>query len=229
VVEFVPSDQIDPIMFDRSYFLGPDKTAGKAYAVLRRALEDTERTAIVQFSLRQKTRLGALRTRGKVLILQSLLWDDEVREADFSFLDEDVRVSAQELQMAGSLIDNMSTDFSPDRFSDDYAEQLRTLIAAKLEQGDAVDTAETFGEESDGESGGADVIDLIEALKQSVERQRSRRTGSDLSAAQAAKKSTAKKSTAKKATAKKATAKKATAKKATAKKATAKKTAKKAS
>ena len=94
VVEFVPSAQVDPIMFDRSYFLEPDKTAVKAYALLRRALADTEQTAIVQFSLRQKTRLGALRVRDKVLMLQSLLWDDEVREADFPSLDEDVRVSA---------------------------------------------------------------------------------------------------------------------------------------
>ena len=83
VVEFVPSEQIDPIMFDRSYFLEPEKTATKAYALLRRTLEETDRTAIVQFSLRQKTRLGALRARDKVLMLQSLLWDDEVREADF--------------------------------------------------------------------------------------------------------------------------------------------------
>ena len=96
VVEFVPSAQVDPIMFDRSYFLEPDKTAVKAYALLRRALADTDRTAIVQFSLRQKTRLGALRVRDKVLMLQSLLWDDEVREADFPSLDEDVRVSAKE-------------------------------------------------------------------------------------------------------------------------------------
>jgi DNA end-binding protein Ku len=78
VVEFVPSEQIDPITFDRSYFLEPEKTAVKAYGLLRRTLEETERTAIVQFSLRQKTRLGALRARGKVLMLQSLLWDDEV-------------------------------------------------------------------------------------------------------------------------------------------------------
>ena len=107
VVEFVPSEQIDPIMFDRSYFLEPDKSAVKAYALLRRTLEETDQTAIVQFSLRQKTRLGALRARDKVLMLQSLLWDDEVREADFPSLDADVRVSAQELKMASSLVDNM--------------------------------------------------------------------------------------------------------------------------
>jgi DNA end-binding protein Ku len=99
VVEFVPSEQIDPIMFDRSYFLEPEKTAVKAYTLLRRTLEETDLTAIVQFSLRQKTRLGALRTRDKVLILQSLLWDDEVREADFGGLDGDVKVTAQELKM----------------------------------------------------------------------------------------------------------------------------------
>ena len=137
VVEFVPSEQIDPIMFDRSYFLEPEKTAVKAYALLRRTLEETDRTAIVQFSLRQKTRLGALRARGKVLMLQSLLWDDEVREADF----DDARTPtsgsrAQELKMASSLVDNMAGDFAPDKFSDEYQEQLRTLIAAKLEQGD---------------------------------------------------------------------------------------------
>jgi hypothetical protein len=98
-------------------------------SLLRRALEETDRTAIVQFSLRQKTRLGALRSRDKVLMLQSLLWDDEVREADFPSLKEDVRVSAQELKMASSLVDNMSTDFSPDKFSDEYQDQLRQLMA----------------------------------------------------------------------------------------------------
>ena len=179
VVEFVPSKQIDPIMFDRSYFLEPDKTAVKAYALLRRTLEETERTAIVQFSLRQKTRLAALRPHGdKVLMLQTLLWDDEVREADFASLDQDVRVSAQELKMASSLVDNLSADFAPDKFSDEYQEQLRELIAAKLEQGDALDTAATFGEEGDDGPDDGKVVDLMEALRRSVEENRAKRSGS---------------------------------------------------
>ncbi|MET1004254.1 MAG: Ku protein [Propionibacteriaceae bacterium] len=175
VVEFVPSEDIDPIMLDRSYFLEPDSDSPKAYALLRRTLEETDRTAIVQFSLRQKTRLGALRSRGKVLMLQSLLWDDEVREADFKVLDKDVRVSPQELKMSGSLVSNMETEFKPDKFSDDYQEQLRTLIDAKIKEGDALDTAATFGEEPEGEDQGGDVVDLMEALRQSVERNRSSR------------------------------------------------------
>jgi DNA end-binding protein Ku len=217
VVEFVPSAQVDPIMFDRSYFLEPDKTAVKAYALLRRALADTDRTAIVQFSLRQKTRLGALRVRDKVLMLQSLLWDDEVREADFPSVQEDVRVSAKEAEMASSLVENMSADFAPEKFSDDYQAQLRELIAAKLEQGDALDTAATFGDDEAGEPEGGQVVDLMEALRRSVEANRSKRGGSTTM------KSTAKKAPAKK-TAKKAPAKK-TAKKAPAKKAAAKKSA----
>src|SRR5215216_2988044 len=100
VVEFVPSEQIDPIMFERTYYLEPDSKSTKAYALLRRTLEKTDRTAIVHFSLRQKSRLGALRVRGDVLVLQSLLWDDEVREADFPALDETVRISDKELQMS---------------------------------------------------------------------------------------------------------------------------------
>jgi DNA end-binding protein Ku len=227
VVEFVPSEQIDPIMFDRSYFLEPEKTATKSYALLRRALEETDRTAIVQFSLRQKTRLGALRSRGKVLMLQSLLWDDEVREADFPSLKDDMRVSPQELKMASSLVDNMATDFAPDKFSDEYQEQLRQLIAAKLEKGDALDTAATFGEKAEEEADRGEVVDLMEALRRSVEQNRAAKKGTETKPA--AKKAGAKKAPAKKTPAKKAPAKKAEVRKTGAKKATTAKSAKKAS
>lgn len=222
VVEFVPSDQIDEIRLDRSYFLEPEKSATKAYALLRRALEETDRTAIVQFSLRQKTRLGALRSRDKVLMLQSLLWDDEVREADFPTLTEDVKVSPQELKMASSLIDNMSADFAPDKFSDEYQDQLRKLIAAKLEQGDALDTAATFGEKGEDQADRGEVVDLMEALRRSVEQNRAAKKTAET-------KPSAEKSTAKKARAKKTAAKKAPAKKGETKKATTTKSAKKAS
>ncbi len=227
VVEFVPSEQIDEIMLDRSYFLEPDKAAAKPYALLRRALEETDRTAIAQFSLRQKTRLGALRSRGKVLMLQSLLWDDEVREADFPSLKEDVRVSPQELKMAMSLVDNMATDFNPEKFSDEYQDQLRQLIAAKLEKGDALDTAATFGEQEEAQADRGEVVDLLEALRRSVEENRAARKGTE--AKSAAKKAPAKKAPAKKTStgktaAKKSPAKKTPAKKAPARKAGAKKT-----
>jgi DNA end-binding protein Ku len=222
VVEFVPSEQIDPIMFDRSYFLEPEKPAAKSYALLRRALEETDRTAIVQFSLRQKTRLGALRSRGKVLMLQSLLWDDEVREADFPSLKDDIRVSSQELKMASSLVDNMATDFTPDKFSDEYQDQLRQLIAAKLEKGDALDTAATFGEQAEEEADRGEVVDLMEALRRSVEQNRAGRKAAESKPA-------AKKTAAKKTPAKKTPAKKTEVRKTGAKKTTTTKSAKKAS
>ena len=186
VVEFVPTDQVDPIMFEKSYYLEPDSRSVKAYALLRRTLEETDRTAIVQFALRQKTRLGALRVRGDVLMLQSLLWDDEVREAKFPALDEKVSISAKELEMSEALVKSFESDFSPEKFTDDYQEQLKELIEAKLEKGDAVDTAETFGESADDEGGG-EVLDLMEALRRSVEKNRA-----------AAKKTPAKKAPAKK-------------------------------
>ncbi|SER34625.1 non-homologous end joining protein Ku [Microlunatus flavus] len=214
VVEFVPSEQIDPVRFDRSYFLEPDANAAKAYALLLDTLRETDRTAVVQFSLRQKTRLGALRAYGDVMMLQSLLWDDEVREADFDAVKKPPKVSDNEKKMAASLVENMSDDFDPASFTDDYQEQLRTLVAAKLEQGDALDTAKTFGEEGDGE-GSADVIDLVEALRRSVEANRAKRAGS------AEKKEPTKKAAPTKAPAKKAAAKK----KAPAKKTAAKKSA----
>ncbi|MET0844535.1 MAG: Ku protein [Mycetocola sp.] len=172
VVEFVPSDQVDPIMYDRSYYLEPDSSSAKAYVLLRRTLEATDRTAIVQFALRQKTRLGALRSRDGVLLIQTLLWEDEVRKAEFPALGESVRISAKELELSSSLVDSFADDFTPEKFSDNYQDQLKKLIEAKLEQGDAVDTDATFGEtgEDAGESG--EVIDLMEALRRSVEKSR---------------------------------------------------------
>jgi DNA end-binding protein Ku len=172
VVEFVPSEQLDPIMFDRSYFLEPDSKSPKAYALLRRTLEETDRTAIVHFALRQKTRLGALRVRGDVLMLQSLLWDDEVREAKFPSLAEKFRISAAELEMSEQLVKSYETDFSPGKFSDDYQNELRQLIEAKLKKGDDISTEETFGEQPEQADSGGEVIDLMDALKRSVEENR---------------------------------------------------------
>ncbi|ANF31065.1 Ku protein [Leifsonia xyli] len=202
VVEFVPNDQLDPLMFDRSYYLEPDSKSLKAYALLRKTLEDEERTAIVEFALRQKTRLAALRVRGNVLVLQTLLWHDEIREADFPALDQTPRISDRELQLSSALMESFAGDFEPEKFSDEYQVELRKLIDAKLEEGDSVDTAATFGEEESEKKGGGEVIDLMEALQRSVERSRSTKSSAGSSA------STAKKAPATKAPAKKAPAKK---------------------
>jgi DNA end-binding protein Ku len=171
VVQFVPAEQLDPIMFEKSYYLEPDSKSPKAYVLLRRALEDTDRVAIVQFALREKTRLGALRIREDVLMLQALLWADEVREASFPALEASVRISAQEREMSAALVDSMASDFEPEQFTDDYQVQLRQLIEAKLEKGESLDTEETFGAAA-AEAGKGEVIDLMEALKRSLDKKR---------------------------------------------------------
>ncbi len=174
VVEFVPSDQVDLLTLDKAYYLEPDSKSPKAYVLLRKTLEQTERTAIVRFTLRQKTRLAALRVRGDVLVLQTLLWSDEVRAAEFPALDEDVTISDKELALSASLVESYSGDFDPDAFVDEYQRELRTLIEAKIEAGDTFDVAETFAEEA-GTAGG-EVIDLMEALRASVARSKAARS-----------------------------------------------------
>ena len=201
VVEFVPTEQIDPIMFDRSYYLEPDSASSKAYVLLRETLETTERTAIVRMALRQKTRLAALRVHEDVLVVQTLLWADEVREAAFKSLDEPVKISTKELDLSKQLVESLVSDWDPAQYVDEYQQELRTLISAKLEQGDALDTAATFGEPE--EEQGGEVIDLMEALRQSIAAKReggakaasskAKSGGSGSTAAAAKKKSTAKK------------------------------------
>lgn len=168
VVQFVPAKQIDPLTLERSYYLEADSKSPKAYELLRRTLEETKKTAVVRFALRQKTRLGVLRVRDQVLVLQAMMWADEIRSTDFATAEKTPRISAQELKMSASLVEQFSADFAPEDFEDDYQVQLRTLIEAKLSQGEALDTEATFGQTESGEEGGGEVIDLMDALKRSI-------------------------------------------------------------
>jgi DNA end-binding protein Ku len=167
VLEFVPSDQIDPVLFDRSYYLEPEASALKPYVLLREALEQTDRTAITRVVLRSKTQLAALRVRGDVIVLQTMLWPDEVRAAEFDVLDGAAEPRAQELTMAASLVDSLSSDFDPDEYRDEYREALLAVIDAKLGNGEGVlaPAATASGEDGDGL-----VLDLMAALRASVER-----------------------------------------------------------
>ncbi len=167
VVEFVPSDQVDPVLFDRSYYLEPEARALKPYVLLREALAATDRTALVRVVLRQKTQLGALRVRGDVLVLQTMLWPDEVRTADFDVLDADVDVRPQELSMASSLIDSLSTDFDASEFRDEYREALLAVIDQKLAGGQGIPAVQVV---EAGDGGDGIVLDLMAALRESVKR-----------------------------------------------------------
>lgn len=206
VVQFVPAGQIDPIMLEKAYYLEPVGKSPKSYLLLRQTLEQAELTAVVRFSLRERTRLGVLRTSGEVMVLQGLLWGDEVRAADFPAVSASAKVSDAELKMSAALVEQFAGDFDPSQFSDDYQEQLRELIDAKLEQGDAVDTAATFGDAGADEGKGAEVVDLMDALKRSLERGRGGSAASSGPAGGSGKGSASKAGSAKRGTAKDAEA-----------------------
>lgn len=228
VVEFVPSNQVDPVRFDKSYLLEPDERSLKPYVLLRQTLQDTDLTAIVKVSLRQKQQLGVLRVRENVLMLQTMLWPDEVRAAHFDILDQEVDVRPQELAMASSLVESLAGDFDPDQYHDDYREQLLALIDTKVHGGEGIVASDAPT------SSGGDVVDLLTALRQSLERAgttqqsapRKTPAGKVATKKAPARKAAAKKAPAKKAAATKAAAKKAPAKKAATKKAPAKRTRK---
>ncbi|NDJ89650.1 non-homologous end joining protein Ku [Mycolicibacter kumamotonensis] len=200
VLEFVPASDLDPMLYDRSYFLEPATKSIKSYVLLAKTLAETDRVAIVHFTLRNKTRLAALRVKDfskrEVMMVHTLLWPDEIRDPDFPALDTKVEIKPAELKMAGQVVESMADDFDPDRYHDSYTEQLHELIEAKLEGDEAFVPEERPAELDTTE----DVSDLLAKLEASVQ-----------------KRSTAKKAPAKKASAKKAPAKKAPAKKAAAK------------
>lgn len=162
VVEFVPTEQVDPLLLDRSYYLEPDPKAVKPYALLREALRRADRVAVAKVALRQRDTLALLRVRGEVIVLQTMLWPDEVREPDFPTLRDEVDLRPQELQMAATLVATLAADFDPSRFHDEYTQAVEELIAYKRRHTGTRPVPTTTAD-------GAEAPDLLTALKRSVE------------------------------------------------------------
>jgi DNA end-binding protein Ku len=168
VEKFVPADQIDPIYLDKSYYLEPDASATKPYTLLREALESENRMAIVTVSIRTRMTMAVLRVRDGVLVMQTMLWPDEVRSPDFARLGEAEDATSKELAMAHLLIDQLAGDFDPAEFEDDYALALDQVVRAKIEGGE-VAVPQPVEQES------GEVVDLLAALARSVEKAKAAR------------------------------------------------------
>jgi len=168
VTKFVPADQIDPMWLDKSYYLEPDKSATKPYVLLRDALEKEKRMAIVTVSIRTRMTMAVLRVRDGVIVMQTMLWPDEVRAADFAHVEEEQHATKQEMDMAKMLIDQLAGDYDPSEYEDDYAIAVKELVRAKVEGGEV----QVAAPEED-ESG--EVVDLLAALARSVEKAKASR------------------------------------------------------
>ncbi|MFC4058268.1 Ku protein [Planomonospora corallina] len=162
VLRFSPADQIDPILLAKSYYLEPDPAGVRPYVLLRDALERSGRVAVVKVALRQRESLAVVRVRQGVLVLETLLWPDEVRPAPFAFLEEEVAVREQEAGMADSLVEAMSGDFDPAAYRDAYREALLEVVEAKVAGRQAVRPPAPVAE-------GGPPPDLMAVLRASVD------------------------------------------------------------
>ena len=160
IVQFVDAEDIDPIYYQKSYYLVPDEVGLKAYTLLRRAMSEDGRVGIAKIAIREKEHLAALRFKDDVFVMETMFWPDEIREAEFEELDKKVTVRPQEVQMARSLIENLTDDFKPEAFKDEYREALLGVVEKKV-AGEEIEVVEAPKETK--------VVDLMEALKASVE------------------------------------------------------------
>ena len=160
IVQFVDLDEIDPILFKKSYYLVPDETGARAYALLRKALSEESKVGIAKVSFRDKEHLAALRFKDMVFVLETMFWPDEIRAADFETVDAESKVRGQEVEMAKSLIENLTEPWNPAAFKDEYREALMEIVEKKV-AGEEIEFAP--------ETAPAKVVDLMEALKASVE------------------------------------------------------------
>jgi DNA end-binding protein Ku len=168
VQKFVPADQIDPMVLDKSYYLEPDKTATKPYALLRDALKAADRMAIVTVSIRARMTMAVLRVKDDVIVMQTMLWPDEIRSAEFANLGEDADAKPAELAMANMLVESLAGDYEPGDYEDDYQAAVESLVKAKLEGGEAQEAPAV-------KDTGGEVVDLLAALQRSVERAKAAR------------------------------------------------------
>ena len=210
VEKFVPREQIDPMWLERSYYLEPEKSAAKPYALLREALKEADRVAVVTVSIRTRMTTAVLRVRDDVIVMQTMMWPDEIREPDFGTLEATQDgAKPQELKMARLLVDTLAGDYDPDDFEDDYKIAVDALVQAKLQGGEVTHVTPE-------KPSGGEVVDLLAALQRSVDAAKTGRgeqPAEPKTAEKPAKKAPAKKSAARKASAKKTAGKKTAAKK----------------
>jgi len=160
VVAFVPLDEIDPVYFQKAYYLAPEPSGIKAYKLLEKAMSEAGRVGIAKITLREKEHLATLRVHDGVFILETMHWPDEIRKPEFEELAKNPEIRDQEMAMAKSLIENLSAGFDPTMFTDVYRQRLEEAVQAKV---DGHEVAIPLTKEP------TQVLDLMEALKASVE------------------------------------------------------------
>lgn len=196
IQQFVDLEEIDPILFKKSYFLVPDETGAKAYALLRKALSDESKVGIAKVSFRDKEHLAALRFKDRVFVLETMFWPDEIRAAEFDTVDADEKVRDNEVDMAKALIQNLTEPWNPEAYTDEYREALLEIVERKV-AGEPI--------EAPAEAPPARVVDLMDALKASVAAAKKKTPSAGGAKRSAAKKTASTKSAAAKAAAKKTT------------------------
>ncbi len=161
ILDFVRLEEVDPVYFDKSYFLAPQETGGKAYTLLREALGQKEKIAVAKITIRDRESLAVIRVYKNVLVLETIFYPDEVKDsAQVPGIPENAKTTQAELDMATQLIDNLTTDFDPSKYVDTYRENLVELINSKVEGKQVVARKEVEKE---------NVVSLMEALKQSIQ------------------------------------------------------------
>ncbi|REK10546.1 MAG: Ku protein [Actinobacteria bacterium] len=161
VVQFVDEDEIDPILFKKTYYLAPEKTGIKAYQILEQALEEKGRIGIAKVSIREKQQLATIRAKDGVIVMETMYWPDEIRAAEFEELDASPEIRPEEVEMAASLIDNLTKPFEGENYVDTTREQIEELAQKKV-AGEEIIAVEASPEPTK-------VVDLLDALKASVE------------------------------------------------------------
>jgi DNA end-binding protein Ku len=161
IVDFVLQEEVDPVYYDRSYFLAPGETGEKAFQLLQRAMAEAGMVAVVRVVLRARQALGVLRVYEHTMALETMFYPDEVRSTgELPAWNTEIKVHDNELKMARELIGNLTAPFAPEKYTDEYRRSLLEMIEAKI-AGEEVHIAPTPER--------AGVVDLVEALKASVE------------------------------------------------------------
>jgi len=161
VVSFVPLKDIDPIYFNKTYYVAPEPSGLKAYKLLAEALDAEGQVGIAKVALREKEHLATIRLKDGVFVLETMHWPDEIREAEFDELDKKIDVRDAEVKMARQLVQQLSGEFDPSEFKDEYRAALEKLVEQKV-AGEEVTVAAAPEEEP------TKVVDLMEALRASV-------------------------------------------------------------